>query len=387
MIISLLHFDSEIDPQIVSRGRSYYRKGAVIELEQDGENWHAVVAGSDEYTVDVLVNNGKIIRCNCTCPYDFGSFCKHEVAVFFSIRDGIKTVKIRKAKMTTLVTPQTNAQITHLLQSLPQNDLVDFIADLSEQSATIKRQVLLRFNQKKSDKSTLARLIKHALRQASDRHGFLDYWSTGRATENVWEYLDEAEQLVKQQNYSATIPYYQAMIEVVVPALQQADDSNGELGGLIEIGFEKLSETAPKLHQDDQKQLFSYCLNESKSAKYDGWSDWQLQWLQIAALLITSPNQQMQLFETIDELKTKDDRGKRSELLDENFESTQKTPILVELDSYFAQRAALLKHQVITKIQGKDAGFNFLLEKQAMPDIKKVTGTPKTRQTVFHSSH
>jgi uncharacterized Zn finger protein len=118
MIISLLHFDSEIDPQIVSRGMSYYRKGAVIELEQDGENWHVVVAGSDEYAVDVLVNNGKIIRCNCTCPYDFGSFCKHEVAVFYSIRDGVKTVKIRKAKMTTLVTPQTNAQITHLREFL-----------------------------------------------------------------------------------------------------------------------------------------------------------------------------------------------------------------------------------------------------------------------------
>jgi len=55
----------------------------------------------------------------------------------------------------------------------------------------------------------------------------------------------------------------------------------------------------------------------------------------------------------------------RSELLDESFESIQKTPILAELDSYFAQGATLLKYQVITKIQGRDAGLSFLLENQA----------------------
>ena len=120
MIISLLNFDSEIDPQIVSRGKSYYRKGAVIELEQDGEDWHAVVAGNDEYTVDVSVNKSEIVHCNCTCPYDLGPFCKHEVAIFYSIRDGVKTVKTRKVKKTTPATPQINTQITNLLQSLPQ---------------------------------------------------------------------------------------------------------------------------------------------------------------------------------------------------------------------------------------------------------------------------
>lgn len=330
MIISFLNFDSEIDPQIVSRGKSYYRKGAVIELEQDGENWHAVVAGNDEYTVDVSVNKSEIIHCNCTCPYDLGPFCKHEVAIFYSIRDGVKTVKTRKVKKTTPATPQINTQITNLLQSLPQAQLVNFVTELAEQSVDIQRQVLLRFSQDRPDKKTLSRLIKQALRQASDRHRFLDYWSTGNAAENVWPYLDEAEQLIKQQNYSFVIPYYQVVVELVVPALQSADDSNGELGGLIETGFEKLTELAPKLSQNDREQLFSYCLKESKSTKYDGWNDWQLQWLYIAALLIINSSQQMQLFETIDELVTKNEKENSSELLDENFEPIQKAPILDE---------------------------------------------------------
>ncbi len=354
MIISLLNFDQEVDPQIVSRGKSYYRKGAVIELEQEGAGWRATVAGSDEYVVEVLTDKGVILDYNCTCPYDFGPICKHEVAVFYSIRDGVKTAQtsrqkrvIKKSETAALT---MSRKISGLLQSLSKDQLVKLVSEWATQSSNIQRQICLRFDHDVPDKKTLNKLIKQALRQAADRHGFLDYWSAGEAAENVEQYLNEADELIAQHNYSKAVPYYQATIEVVVPALQKADDSNGELGGLIEASFEKLITLAPQLPENDRQQLFTYCLNEAKSSEYAGWDDWQLQWLRIAALLITSADEQAQLFANIDELvnKNHDDTG-----------------------AHFTQKAILLKHRVINKIQGKAAALDFLLQHQHLPTIKQ----------------
>ncbi|MBU0978571.1 MAG: SWIM zinc finger family protein [Patescibacteria group bacterium] len=372
MNITLQNFESAIDPQILSRGKSYYRKGAVVKLEQDGESWHAMVVGNDEYTVDVAVDQGEIVDYNCTCPYDFGPLCKHEVAVFYAMRDGFKQIKTKKVKkIVPAPISNKNSQTADILQSVTHAQLIDFVTELSTQSADIQRQVLLRFGQTTLDKKTLIGLIKQALHQATDCHGFLDYWSAGQAAENVWVYLEEAELMIKQQKYSAIVPYYQAVIEVVVPALQQADDSNGELGGLIETSFEKLTDLAPKLPPNDRDELFLYCLTESRSAKYDGWSDWQIQWLRIAALLIAVSSQQSQLFKTLDELVASESRIDHGQILDKHFKPNKKLSIFDEVDSYLAQETALLKYQVIVKRQGKEAGFHFLLENQAMSNIKK----------------
>jgi len=44
--------------------------------------------GSDDYKVLVEIgDHGDIINSECDCPYDFGPVCKHEVAVYFQLRE------------------------------------------------------------------------------------------------------------------------------------------------------------------------------------------------------------------------------------------------------------------------------------------------------------
>ncbi|HTY62034.1 MAG TPA: SNF2-related protein [Acidobacteriota bacterium] len=77
-------FSRYADPGSIQRGREYYRRGNVWNVELVDENKaHCSVEGqSGEYTVEIEVSEktGELLF-DCDCPYaDEGNFCKHMVA-------------------------------------------------------------------------------------------------------------------------------------------------------------------------------------------------------------------------------------------------------------------------------------------------------------------
>src|SRR5689334_8070192 len=68
----------QVDDRIQSRGRSYYRRGAVRILEGDAWSVQASVQGTSRYEVG-LTRNRKAVKAWCTCPYFQGGLepCKH----------------------------------------------------------------------------------------------------------------------------------------------------------------------------------------------------------------------------------------------------------------------------------------------------------------------
>lgn len=82
-------FEQHIDTTILERGFSYYENDYVEEVEQvDRGEFSAMVQGSDEYDVYIkLDRKGSLMAHTCDCPYDWGNFCKHEVAVLYYIKD------------------------------------------------------------------------------------------------------------------------------------------------------------------------------------------------------------------------------------------------------------------------------------------------------------
>jgi uncharacterized Zn finger protein len=69
-------------PDSFQRGREYYRQGAVVGLVRRGQQLQAEVEGSqvEPYTVQITWDGGGITQASCTCPYDWGGWCKHIVA-------------------------------------------------------------------------------------------------------------------------------------------------------------------------------------------------------------------------------------------------------------------------------------------------------------------
>lgn len=88
MSVWIDNFEHEVEPVIVQRGRRYYRSGAVTECTEEGGEITAEVQGSENYRVRMEIDDdGTIGSHRCSCPYDYGEFCKHEVAVLYYLRD------------------------------------------------------------------------------------------------------------------------------------------------------------------------------------------------------------------------------------------------------------------------------------------------------------
>lgn len=81
--MTIYNFEENIDTRLLERGLQYYQDGSILTIEQiDKGFWEAVVSGTEEYNVIVELSNGKIIESNCSCPFYFDKYCKHQIAIF-----------------------------------------------------------------------------------------------------------------------------------------------------------------------------------------------------------------------------------------------------------------------------------------------------------------
>ncbi len=102
MSLRLDNFEEVVEPIIVKRGKSYFRSGAIINFTEDAGEVHAVVQGSERYKVSMEIDaDGEIHGHSCTCPYDWGAVCKHEVAVLYYLREKRKEKAVKGKKPVT----------------------------------------------------------------------------------------------------------------------------------------------------------------------------------------------------------------------------------------------------------------------------------------------
>ena len=125
--MTLHDFENYVERKILDRGFDYYEQDSVEELEQLETGYSsAVVLGSKEYTVNVrLTGKQKIIESYCDCPYDWGDVCKHEVAVYYYLKDSeIYKRDLSKTGMDLMVTidDMTNNELKTCLHNILKRD-------------------------------------------------------------------------------------------------------------------------------------------------------------------------------------------------------------------------------------------------------------------------
>lgn len=303
-MLTLSNFEKEIDKTVVSKGCEYYNDGNVWDLAQtDGSIWTATVYGTEEYEVIIHLKDQNIIDCNCSCPYDFGPYCKHEVAVCYAIRDATQkreTTKPHTALPTNAKKIATQS-LEEILSGLDKRVLIQILSQQAAHDPKLKAILLADYATKvdPTTKNAYKKLITQALREGEDRNGFIDYWSTMKAMRGVYTLLYKADDLVLQNEASRAVPIFQAAIEILVPTLQRADDSNGEIGGEIDHSFILLKKAASQLSKKEQEKLFQYLLQESQDRKYEGWH-FKWQFLEIAGVLVDTQQKQKELFHVLD---------------------------------------------------------------------------------------
>lgn len=346
---SLSTFDQEFDSVIVERGHEYYQHGAVIKLKQiDNKIWRAKVRGTEIYQVEIELANDMVTENKCSCPYDLSPYCKHQVAVMYALRDEIQGGRGKSTKKRADDLP-----IEKILSQLDKHTLIQIICDQADEDPEFQSSLIANYTPQTDvlSEEHYKRLIREALQIGEGKYGFIDYWAAGRVMRSVYELLYRAQALVAKRKVQQAIPIAQAALEVLVPALQQADDSNGEIGGGIDQALQILDSVVHHLSREEKEQFFNYLLQESQDKRYEGWDfHWQL--LDIAASLVSENNQQDRLFSVIDTLvrRNKDDYFR----------------------DYDAERGAKIKLAVYKQRGNLKAFDTFLANNLHLHDIRKI---------------
>ena len=86
---------AKVTEQSYDRGVDYYHSGTVQSATLRGNRLFASVQGSEwaPYQVGVTFS-GADFTASCTCPYDWGGYCKHVVAALLTVSDDNSPVPV-----------------------------------------------------------------------------------------------------------------------------------------------------------------------------------------------------------------------------------------------------------------------------------------------------
>jgi uncharacterized Zn finger protein len=108
--------------QSYERGVNYYHDGSVSDVVRRGNLLTAHVQGGEYEPYEVVVtlaDGGGIEDATCTCPYDWGGYCKHIVATLLTALAG-EDVAV-KPELDTLLAGLTEAQLRQLIHALAED--------------------------------------------------------------------------------------------------------------------------------------------------------------------------------------------------------------------------------------------------------------------------
>lgn len=353
MQIPLSYFEEVIDETILKRGLSYFKDGKFQEPKEVGNGiYEAVVEGTEDYTVRLKIKNNVVMEHSCDCPYDRGPVCKHVAAVIFALQEDKlalteKPSGKKKARTKSPKRKSAAAQIDELLSKATRDELEQLIREEAKRDAGFKNQILMaleHYNENLSQ-SYYEQQIKAILKATKGRYGFLDYHGSIAAGLAVGQMLDTARNHIGKRNFQNALYICFAVLEKMGAALNEADDSNGDMGGCISEACEMLYDIA-KVNESEalRKQIFDWCVSFFEKGTLEDW-DWHTDILELAAEIVNTRKE----FDRIIALTEQEPESK-----------------------YTTERLQNIKYKVLMKMEGESVAEAFLEQQIANPEFRRM---------------
>ena len=122
------------------RGVGYYDSGMVERVIRRGDRLFAEVLGSewdDLYAISIALN-GRDFSASCSCPYDWGGYCKHIAATMLAfMRDGDEFERGEPIEdaLARLDAERLRALAIRMIEAHP--DLVDILDGFASESSDV----------------------------------------------------------------------------------------------------------------------------------------------------------------------------------------------------------------------------------------------------------
>jgi hypothetical protein len=152
--------------------------------------------------------------------------------------------------------------------------------DLASEYEEIKQRIELNFNLGNDEaeiKKSLA-LIHTYINNNSDKWGYVSYGSASEAVRGADLVLEKARCALERNEATHAVKLALCIIQEMLDLLQEADDSDGVIGGTIEESLTIIAEIIAdqELSPARKEAIFDQLMTEAVSKRYDGWTDWRL---------------------------------------------------------------------------------------------------------------
>jgi uncharacterized Zn finger protein len=219
------------------RGQEYHQRGAVTSLVQHGPLLEADVWGTDvdPYRVQVTFATDGLVAATCTCPYDWGGWCKHIVAALLAARDQPDQIDER-LPLPELLGGLDRDQLQTLLLKLTDYEpriasvIESQVALLTAPASPPPRSSKIRSLPPRApvDARALRQQVRALLRSLERMRPSQAYGYVSGVVAAVSEVLGRASQLLETGDGHGALIVLEAVTEEYLAGWELLDDSDGE---------------------------------------------------------------------------------------------------------------------------------------------------------------
>ena len=275
--MNLTDFEDYVPLNIVSRGKAYFEEDHILDIDEISQNHYmAEIMGSSNYTIEVrLSDEGEILTSSCDCPYDWGDYCKHQVAVLYAIREKDSHAKekdreplIRKKK----------EDIETTLSRLSKAELLNLTIQLARENPDIEKRIEFLYAPAEDEIASSKTLINTYIRQYK-RGGFIAWNDVYDALEGAEMVLEKAQHKMLDGHAEEAVMLGIAVLSAVVGMLEYSDDSSGNIAPVINESIRiiqgAVQDNISSLDTKQKSHLYKVLVKEAMHKRYNGWSEFR----------------------------------------------------------------------------------------------------------------
>ena len=212
------------------RGEDYFLNGQVKALVEEAGTITAKVHGTHPYRVELWIEADDL-EYACTCPVGAdGEFCKHCVAVGLTWLENIEQKNSEKGKQASTVTMK---DVRTYLSGEDKSVLVGMLVDHAMEDDRLRQRLLMKAA-KKGSKGIDLITFRRAIDEAVEVDGFVNYRSAYEYASGIDEVIDSVEEVLKEGYADEVIELAEHALGAVEEAMGSVDDSDGNMGGILE---------------------------------------------------------------------------------------------------------------------------------------------------------
>lgn len=239
-LAALLDWDAIVDlagSLYLQRGTGYLEDGRVGPIRAMDDAIEATVHGEHSYAVRVSLDGSRIVS-DCTCPIgETGAFCKHCVALSLAwLRppaadpDAAPRAKTRRRRVASGAPVDP---VEAFLAGLARDALIELITSEMDRDEELAARVRLRAAMAAPAGEGMPAL-EQALDRATNIRGILRYGEVAAFARGVDDTVDMLDRLVRDGRPAVAIDLAERALRRLEQALEQADDSDGLIGDLLD---------------------------------------------------------------------------------------------------------------------------------------------------------